>query len=156
MLLAQWFAQQSMNLLNPILLAPAPQVPEAPVPEVGLEQAPGAPVPEAPLPQEASETPRRTAAPSLDSPSESASTPRRAKRRYECPQCGTTVSRKFLLVGHMRIHTGEKPFQCELCGKRFPLALYLKKHQRRSHGESVKPTTKEGDQLGRNQRRRTL
>lgn len=54
------------------------------------------------------------------------------KKKYPCPLCDVRCSNNGQLQGHMRIHTGEKPFQCnhEGCERRFARNEELTRHKR--------------------------
>ena len=47
---------------------------------------------------------------------------------HSCGECGKCFDRQSALIMHQRVHTGDKPYQCELCGKRFTQKGNMKSH----------------------------
>ncbi|CAJ1071964.1 zinc finger and BTB domain-containing protein 41 [Xyrichtys novacula] len=55
-----------------------------------------------------------------------------SKKTLKCPKCDKTFDRAGKYESHTRVHTGEKPFQCDICLQRYStksnLTVHRKKH----------------------------
>ncbi|XP_019868296.2 zinc finger and SCAN domain-containing protein 2 [Aethina tumida] len=72
-------------------------------------------------------------------------------KKYKCPHCDVGFSNNGQLKGHIRIHTGERPFKCDEkdCGKTFTRNEELTRHKRIHSGLRPFPCTQCGKRFGR-------
>ena len=52
------------------------------------------------------------------------------EKPYQCDVCNKKFTEKGIIVKHHRIHSNEKPYQCDVCDKQFTRRDCLAKHQR--------------------------
>lgn len=57
----------------------------------------------------------------------------RENAKIQCPYCKRGFSRHTDMIQHQRIHTGERPFICEICAFTFTSASSLLRHHKLTH-----------------------
>lgn len=50
------------------------------------------------------------------------------QRKFHCSYCSYMSDYRAKLNRHMRLHTGERPFTCDVCGRAFSRKDHLQKH----------------------------
>ncbi|KAH6923271.1 hypothetical protein HPB50_026085 [Hyalomma asiaticum] len=59
-------------------------------------------------------------------------------RPFVCPLCPMAFNQKTTLIGHMRRHTGDKPYRCQFCRMSFSWKRTFAKHVQQ-HGSEHLP-----------------
>lgn len=65
------------------------------------------------------------------------------KERYQCPTCGRWFQKRYHMKNHEQIHKGLKPYECDLCQKRYTNQTNLDRHIRVTHQNEKKYTCQE-------------
>ena len=71
------------------------------------------------------------------------------QKPFQCHICLRCFSRSDHLTTHIRTHTGEKPFACEDCGRRFARSDERKRHRKVHQKDVIKDVNREQEE-GRN------
>ncbi|XP_063835955.1 zinc finger protein 879-like [Ostrinia nubilalis] len=69
----------------------------------------------------------------------------RAARNHVCHACGKAYKTKTSLEGHLRAHSGERPFACALCSSTFAYEAALYNHNKLVHQKGKKTAQSSGN-----------
>lgn len=72
------------------------------------------------------------------------------QKPFQCHICLRCFSRSDHLTTHIRTHTGEKPFACEICGRRFARSDERKRHKKVHDKEAARDAAKSQLQQAQN------
>lgn len=62
-----------------------------------------------------------------------------SKKNLQCPKCEKVFDRVGKYESHTRVHTGEKPFECDICNMRYSTKSNLTVHRKRHSSETELP-----------------
>lgn len=71
------------------------------------------------------------------------------RKKFRCPYCSFSAMHQCILKRHMRSHTGERPYPCEICGKKFTRREHMKRHTLVSGRPGPQAPGREGAAWGR-------
>ncbi|KAL6104237.1 zbtb41 [Pungitius sinensis] len=60
-----------------------------------------------------------------------------SKKILKCPKCDKTFDRPGKYQSHTRVHTGEKPFQCDICLQHYSTKSNLTVHKKKMHASDA-------------------
>ena len=58
------------------------------------------------------------------------------EKPFECDVCQKSFTQSNNLEFHRRTHTGERPFECGICKRRFTQSCNLQRHKRNKHNSN--------------------
>lgn len=73
------------------------------------------------------------------------------QKPFQCRICMRSFSRSDHLTTHIRTHTGEKPFSCDVCGRKFARSDEKKRHAKVHLKQRSKKDQKMGGMMGSQQ-----
>jgi uncharacterized Zn-finger protein len=57
-------------------------------------------------------------------------------QKFACPFCTVVMKTPHKIQEHIRVHTGEKPFQCLYCNQKFTQGSSRSRHMRTIHNHA--------------------
>ncbi|CAL1530490.1 unnamed protein product, partial [Lymnaea stagnalis] len=60
--------------------------------------------------------------------------------KYKCSVCCKAFTCSSHMRSHEKLHSGEKPHRCDICGSKFTKRSSLKKHLKRTHSVQNTPS----------------
>ena len=77
-------------------------------------------------------------------------------RELQCQTCNKWLSSKLKLNSHMRIHTGERPFNCDFCPTSFLSESTMSAHRQEKHPEEWEANKKQIQAQNNEERKRKM